>query len=349
MRLTDLSIAKLPFSDSRKSYWDHDLPSFGVRVGHRTKTFVIKQANRYHVLGRYPIVSLKQARDEARRRLALKYFPAPSPEARSTAESYLEAIKSEKRPSTLKAYEIYLQRLPGGPVGNLTPRQLYTSLPSSKSAANLCFATWRAFFSWCVERGYLERNPLLKRKPPHKTKPRDRLLTDHEIRVVWHESYNHNSFGEIVRSLILSGARLNQIARLDPAWIQGDTIVFPASIMKSNQQMTLPLTEALRRNLPTSSRPSSNFGDAMRKFRARLTTPHFTLHDFRRYFSSTMAKLGVPIDITEAMLSHTSGSRSQIQRTYDVYSRLEPMRKALASYEQHLSNFCDDLNISERQ
>ena len=49
-----------------------------------------------------------------------------------------------------------------------------------------------------------------------------------------------------------------------------------------------------------------------------------------------MAKLRVPIDITEALLSHKAGSRSPIQRTYDVYTRLEPMRDALRKYEHYL-------------
>src|SRR5438105_1157159 len=74
MRFNDLTIAKLPLG-ARKSYWDDGLPTFGVRVGSRTKTFVIKHNNRYHVIGRYPAVTLKQARDEAKRRIALRYFP----------------------------------------------------------------------------------------------------------------------------------------------------------------------------------------------------------------------------------------------------------------------------------
>lgn len=49
-----------------------------------------------------------------------------------------------------------------------------------------------------------------------------------------------------------------------------------------------------------------------------------------------MAKLKVPIDVTEAILAHTTGSRTQIQRVYDRFNRLEPMREALEAYEHHL-------------
>jgi hypothetical protein len=44
--------------------------------------------------------------------------------------------------------------------------------------------------------------------------------------------------------------------------------------------------------------------------------------------------LRVPIDVTEAILNHVSGSRSPIQRVYD---RLPEMREALTFYEKHLS------------
>ena len=63
-----------------------------------------------------------------------------------------------------------------------------------------------------------------------------------------------------------------------------------------------------------------------------------SFHDFRRYLSTTMAKLRVPIDVTEAILNHVSGSRSPIQRVYDRYDRLPEMREALQLYEKHLAS-----------
>ena len=75
----------------------------------------------------------------------------------------------------------------------------------------------------------------------------------------------------------------------------------------------------------------------MKKFRAALPDiPDWTLHDFRRFFSSTMSKLKVPIDITETILAHRSGSRSPIQRIYDRDTRLPQMREAFQKYEHHL-------------
>ena len=94
--LTDITIQKFPFA-SQYTVWD-DIPCFGIRVGRKTKTFVVKQYNRYHVIGRYPIISLKMAREEAKRRLALKYFPQSSIGTLEGSKFYLDAIKGEKRP-----------------------------------------------------------------------------------------------------------------------------------------------------------------------------------------------------------------------------------------------------------
>jgi integrase len=67
-----------------------------------------------------------------------------------------------------------------------------------------------------------------------------------------------------------------------------------------------------------------------------MELPPWTLHDLRRTFSTNQARLGTPPDVTEAILNHKTGSRSPIQRIYDRYDRLEPMRRALFAYDAFL-------------
>ena len=38
MRLTGITIKRLPFSEKQKRYWDAGLPGFGLTVGKQTKT-----------------------------------------------------------------------------------------------------------------------------------------------------------------------------------------------------------------------------------------------------------------------------------------------------------------------
>lgn len=337
MRLNDLTVKNLPHKAERYEIWDPTLPRFGVRIGTRRKTFIVNIGRRRKALGVYPHTSLQEAREKARKLLYAKYQPATSLKASDASDLYLQAILGQKRPATLAVYRLYLKRLPNEPLNALTAQKLYAALPEGKSAANLCFASFKAFLTWCVQRDYLTVNPLISRRQPNKLKSRDRLLTDDEVKAIWKESFNHPGFGTICRLLILTGQRLNQVATFQEAWVQESqqALVFPAFIMKSGIEHTIPLTPLVEKEL-TNLQPIKNINGHMVKFRAQLDIPHWTLHDFRRYLSSTMSRLEVPIDITETILAHTSGSRSDIQRTYDRDKRLPQMRAALTKYEAHL-------------
>lgn len=55
----------------QSSYWDAGLKSFGVRVSQGgTKTFVLKRDNTLITIGRYGVLTLSEARTEAKRLLA---------------------------------------------------------------------------------------------------------------------------------------------------------------------------------------------------------------------------------------------------------------------------------------
>ena len=41
VRLTDVSISKLPQQKAQITYWDEALPAFGVPVGARRKTLIV--------------------------------------------------------------------------------------------------------------------------------------------------------------------------------------------------------------------------------------------------------------------------------------------------------------------
>src|SRR5947209_6721888 len=72
--LTDITIRNLPPSAAGQiTYTDDSLPGFGIRVSPGgTRTFVLVHGARRErrTIGRYPIISLSQARTEAKRILA---------------------------------------------------------------------------------------------------------------------------------------------------------------------------------------------------------------------------------------------------------------------------------------
>ena len=67
-----------------EDHWDNKLPGFGVRVSQGgSKTFVLKLDNSRRAIGRFPIISLSEARIEARRMLAESDLPLSFSSTRS--------------------------------------------------------------------------------------------------------------------------------------------------------------------------------------------------------------------------------------------------------------------------
>jgi integrase len=207
---------------------------------------------------------------------------------------------------------------------------------SAKSEAAHALKDIKAFFNFCVPR-YIKHSPCEGLKSPHKYVPRSRLLTEEEIKRIWKACDQLDSYGLQVKRLILSGQRCNQIFRLQEKWVdkKRQVIVFPREVMKGNKEHTLPygpLMATLLDEFPVIT----NQGKRKRELDELAKVTGYTLHDCRKFFSSTHAKLHTPIDITEALLSHISGSRSDIQRIYDLYDRMDEMRTAVESFESYL-------------
>ena len=52
--LTDIAIRALKPGQHRADYWDMKTPAFGIRVGQRTKMFIVKVRNSRVAIGAYP-------------------------------------------------------------------------------------------------------------------------------------------------------------------------------------------------------------------------------------------------------------------------------------------------------
>ena len=63
---------------------------------------------------------------------------------------------------------------------------------------------------------------------------------------------------------------------------------------------------------------------------------HWTLHDLRRTCATNLAALGVPVHVTEKLLSHVSGTTSGIVAVYQRHAYMNEMRDAIERWELHL-------------
>lgn len=327
--LTDLAIRKLPFTGRGQArFWDDQLPGFGITVGTRTKTFMVKHQNRLTTLGRYPDISLQDARKAAKRILA-----HPTPEKRTMSltdalTAYLTDCETRLRPNTLKEYRRHLDKAPNKSLSALTRHDVDLHEPQAITA-------WKAFGNWCVRHEYLDRNPF--QFLTAKFGQRSRVLTPEELKAVWH--YDRPPYSDIVKLLILTGQRVGEIAKLERGWVDGDTLTIPASVAKNGRTHTIPLAPRSAEMIAAAPLPYrfNGWSKAKKRLDEHSGVGDWVIHDIRRSYATIHASLGTPVVITEKLLNHVSGSTSGIVGIYQRYDYMKEMREAQLRYEAHIA------------
>ena len=386
MRLTDISLKTLqPPVKGQVTYTDDTLPGFGVRISQGgVKSFVVVHGrNRKRTtIGRYPTISLQDARKAAKQILAERtlgkhetppinfeaglklflstHFPENYPKPRTRAETKRQLEKH------------FLPSLRHEKLEHIQPREIsriIDKMHKTPGEARHAFAVIRLFFNWAFRRGYVDRSPCERLQAPRQSTPRDRVLSQDEIKaVLCHARQKDTTFNSIVQLLLLTGQRRGEIASLQADWIDFDsrTITLPATITKNKRQHTLPFGETadviLRRALlraqqtrneslededvdekplllfPARGKHTAFDGWSKGKpnFDKGCPIDHWTLHDLRRTCATNLAALGVPVHVTEKLLNHVSGTTSGIVAVYQRHAYMDEMRDAIDRWEEFL-------------
>lgn len=369
VRLNDASLRALKRPEKgQEDYWDSNLPGFGCRVSQGgSKTFLLKRQNRRITLGRYPIISLQDARDEAKRLLAEFTLGRLRPQSLPYAEAvklFLADKAKSARPRTLADYTRSLTRhFPfKGQLIDVTHVQIAYRLERLKhtpSEHNHARTVAMIFFNWCKNRRYVTDNPVVGISPYERPR-RSRVLTDDELKAIWgacSETSNElpGHFRSIVKLLILLGQRETETASLHVSWVDLDnrTITIPAHVAKNGNEHTFPFAQLASDNLRTfitatapsgllfpargkPDKPFCGWGKAKAALDQRSAVTGWTLHDIRRTFRTNLGKLGVAPYIAERLVNHIS-ARTDMERTYDLHGYLPEMRQAMELWEEHLS------------
>src|SRR5262245_41576411 len=112
----------------------------------------------------------------------------------------------------------------------------------------------RTFCEWCVHRGFAPANVLAGLRQSKTTRAerlasearKPRALADHEIIAVWNAADGRGAFGNIIRLLLLTGARRSEIAKLSRDRILSDRLVLPPTHTKMGEKHEVPLTDLMR-------------------------------------------------------------------------------------------------------
>ena len=363
--LTELTIKNLkPPASGQITTWDTQLTGFGVRCSPGgTKTFVVMYGKRRRrvTVGRYPTMSLAIARQRAREILVNASLGAdarPSVAFREAVERYLRLREPELRPKTFSEYKRLLRThfpFDDTLVEDVATNDIVDALDRIERLSERAhaYAALKSFLNWCLERGYCAANPMALLKKPKVASAKERVLSDDELVAVWKASEHLGKFGTIVRLLITTGQRRQQIAFLQSAWIDDErkVITFPAEIMKNNREHVLPFGTLTNYVLmwatpvkgyyfsPTSlvGRPFSAWSKNKRRLDKMLPDMEpWTLHDLRRTWSTNAARLDVPPHIIDRVLSHVTGTLSPVARVYNRYKYETAVRDAVRRVESHV-------------
>jgi integrase len=141
----------------------------------------------------------------------------------TVAAKFLAAKKTEMRPGSYdqvrRHIETYARPLNGLQVANIVRRDIATLIGTVKEnsgavTSNRVRATLSDFFGWAMSEGIdgVEANPVDNTNKSEE-KPRERVLKDHELRMIWKYA-GDDHYGSIIKLLMLTGQRADEIASL---------------------------------------------------------------------------------------------------------------------------------------
>ncbi|MEH2626089.1 integrase [Bradyrhizobium sp. AZCC 1719] len=223
----------------------------------------------------------------------------------------------------------------------------------------------RHFFAWCASKELTGANPF-EGTAVVKEVPRDRVLTDDELRLLLRAierlEWPRRQFFHL---LLLTAQRLNEVGAME--WSELDltsdtpTWVLPGSRSKNGRSHTIPLSPSAVEiltgmdrlaNSPrvfasfSAARAKTAINDAMlavvrEEAEMRGDDPEATtvapwrLHDLRRTAATTMPRLGVDVVTIERVLNHQMRG---VMAVYQKYSFDREKRRALELWADFLNN-----------
>src|SRR5262249_29443757 len=347
--------------------WDTQLIGYGVRKQRRSAFYIIRYRingrQRFLSIGRNGALTPDTARREATRLLgvvASGVDPAqervrPTETFGAELERYIERKRSVLRPRSLTEIERYLRQQCKGlhsmGLNEIDRRCVALVLAdieqhSGPVARNRARTSLSAFFTWAIQEGLIDgANPTSGTAKADEGNGRDRVLSKVELaQVLAALNADPGPFSDIVRCLLLTGARRNEIGGLlcsEIDW-ERNLITLPAARVKNNRSHALPMSTQVRAVLERQPRKNefvwgcawSSWSEPKVKLDRRLNgMAPWTLHDLRRSAATIMAdRLNVMPHIIEAVLNHYSGHRAGVAGIYQRARYQDQMREALQTW-----------------
>jgi len=325
VQLTDRFCAHAKSTTAQTDYFDETVRGLALRVtsrGTKAWTLLYGIPRRRVTLGRYPSLSLAAARTLAIEVREGRTYGTVG----ALADAY---IKSKQGNRSAKEVERRLGKDVLPIIGHIPLRELHrrdvTRVLDAKSsapiAARRAFEDIRAMVRWAVGRGDLDHNPIDGMKGPPTSKPRQRVLSNDEIRLLWSRLPELGSVGRAIRFCLVTGQRIGEVTGMTSCELDLTRRVWniPGSRTKNGHPHSVPLS---RIALEIINEAGGEFGIGRVHvsgtiFYNQFDLERWTAHDLRRTVLTKMAELGIPPIVLGHVANHRTTTKAGI--TLGVY------------------------------
>lgn len=344
-------------------YQDDQNKRTKVKVGRYTgegslKSIMTKYSSLYtgYHLGQDP------GREERERREALKAIPI----VEDVAEEYIEFIKARNSHNTYRNVKSQITKHVIGYFGSKRVTDIkrpdivkfldHLQNTGLSSGTNQILARLRAFFSWMVDRGYVEHNPAKGIKKPVATNGSRVALTDKELTKFLKALNGSTSIPSqsknAVRLILLTGTRREEAC--SAPW---DEIDRDEKLWRLGKTRKLK-TEGSKRDVPITDHMMAIFDDQKNdtnkvfvKLKGQTLGQHFKvfveaelpgmkldLHTLRHTFIDLTKRLRIPREVSMAITGHDF---TDLHAGYEHYTYLDEAREAMEKIHKHLKELSE--------
>jgi integrase len=313
-------------------------------------------------------MDIAQAKKDQRNKLSGLTF-------KETVERYLAVRAKDTRywrmaRTRLKSADV--KAIQDRPIALITRAQIAAVIDTvqgrSNASARLLFKDMSPIFAWALNRAAVESNPMGGMRGPPPSQPRDRFLSDEEIKAFWQAASEQNwPFKNVFKLLLLTGQRRGEVGGM--RWRELDfdnaTWTIAKERCKNGKAHTIDLSPEVLRILdpvgdavafrPTvftqdfvfstsGTVPVSGFHGAKERIDKRMHElvgekfQPWRTHDLRRTAASGMAALGIQPHVIERVLNHLSGVQGGLTGVYQRYEYREERKQAILIWSEHVAH-----------
>jgi integrase len=341
IKLSEKTVDRIHFSDSQEFYYDTRLPGFGVRVGKKVKTYILRiragGKDETITLGRVGVVEYDEARDEAEKAIKAaakgmaleigKNKPEPKPEPTviclsSVLKEYL-STRNKLKKRTREDYEKVLNRsVPGWldlPMADITPAMVQTKHKElgegSKAGADYAFRIIRALYNYAMEVHSEEvtRNPALRlsvvrswyKVPRRKTCVKPTQMAEFFAVLKAHPG----KMADYLEILLFTGIRsASEIGAIPTAQVDIKNKIIVLKDTKNGEDLEVPICKsaavAFERRLKESEKVGSKFVFyALGSKTGHIGRGGKQMEDIKLWFKDTSIKSLTPHDLRRTFLT----------------------------------------------